>query len=40
MRFSRNNIFVSGAGDLENFIQPIALIFGYVILHINSSDRN
>ena len=39
-RFSRNNIFVSGAGDLKNSIKPIALIFGYVILHNNSSVRN
>ena len=27
-RFSRNKIFVSGAGDLKNPIKPIALIFG------------
>ena len=40
MRFSRNNIFVSDAGDLKNSIKPIALIFGYAILHNNSSVRN
>ena len=40
MRFSRNNIFESGAGDLKNSIKPIALILGYVFLHNNSSVRN
>ena len=31
---------MSDAGDLNNSIKPIALVFGYVILDINSSVRN
>ena len=39
-RFSRNNIFLSGASDLKNSIKPIAVIVEYVILYKDSSGWN
>ena len=38
--FFSKQIFVSGAGDLENSIKPMAFIFRYIILHNDSYIRN